>query len=169
MSNFEAAQHNQPAGKLKGWHVLMCFIGFFGLMFAVNGVFLYHAITSFPGEDVKKSYVQGLDYNRTLSARKAQRALGWNAQAGFEQDRLIFKLRDSNDQIVYAHRVDAEIRHSATTQKDQTLTLTRSPTGEYAAEVSELGAGQWTVRFKVFSQVDNSLIFEAQKNIVVLP
>ena len=59
----------QGTFELKGWHVLLILMAFFGVMFSVNGVFLYHAITSFPGEDVKKSYVQGLNYNDTLAVR----------------------------------------------------------------------------------------------------
>ncbi|MEO1305623.1 MAG: FixH family protein, partial [Pseudomonadota bacterium] len=80
---------------LKGWHVLLIMLGFFGIMFAVNGVFLYHAITSFPGEDIKKSYVQGLNYNDTLAVRAAQAELGWQAEAGLEDQTLVFRLFDA--------------------------------------------------------------------------
>ena len=169
MSNLEMTQEDQTTGGLKGWHVLLCFFGFFGLMFAVNGVFLYHAITSFPGEDVKKSYVQGLDYNRTLSARRAQQELGWTAQAGYDQGELVFQLRDRADRIIYAHRVDAEIRRVATAQGDRTLQLNRSASGEYSADVSDLEAGQWTVRFTVLSEDSGEIVFEAQKDIIVAP
>ena len=58
------ADETAPRGKLTGWHVLWIMLGFFGLMFTVNGIFLYHAITSFPGEDVKKSYLQGLEIGK---------------------------------------------------------------------------------------------------------
>ena len=50
---------------LKGHHVLFWLMGFFGLMFVVNGVFLWAALSSFPGEDVRHSYLQGLQYNQT--------------------------------------------------------------------------------------------------------
>ena len=169
MSNFDIAQKDRSSPGLKGWHVLMCFLGFFTIMFTVNGIFLYHAITSFPGEDVKKSYVQGLDYNRTLSARKAQRDLGWSAQAGHDQGKLIFQLRDRYGQSVFAHQVLADIRHAATTQKDQTVHLERSASGEYTADIHELEPGKWTVQFSVLSPEDETVIFQAHKNIVVTP
>ena len=34
-------------GQLKGWHALLWFLGFFGCMFVVNGIFLWTAITTF--------------------------------------------------------------------------------------------------------------------------
>ena len=70
-----SADPSSKSGKLTGWHVFWIMLGFFGLMFTVNGIFLYHAITSFPGEDVKKSYLQGLDYNSTLDAKGSDGAL----------------------------------------------------------------------------------------------
>ena len=90
---------NDIGKELKGWHVLLIMLGFFGVMFAVNGVFLYHAITSFPGEDVKKSYVQGLNYNQTLSARASQADLGWRAEAGLRDGTIAFRLFDAEAQL----------------------------------------------------------------------
>ena len=58
-----ASAARKPGFVLKGWHVLLMLVGFFGFMFVVNGIFLWAAITSFPGEDEQKSYMQGLHYN----------------------------------------------------------------------------------------------------------
>ena len=85
----QADTHLENSGtgrELKGWHVLLIMLAFFGVMFSGNGVFLFHAITSFPGEDVKKSYVQGLSFNDTLADRAAQAELGWLAEAGLVDD-----------------------------------------------------------------------------------
>ena len=153
---------------LKGWHVLIIFLCFFGVMFAVNGVFLYHAITSFPGEDVKKSYVQGLNYNDTLEARKAQRELGWTALAGYERGELIFQLEDAAGVSIYEHDVEAEVRRAATMNEDQVIMLARSASGDFRS-VMNLEPGQWSIRFKVRSTEDGRLLFEARKNITVVP
>jgi len=42
---------NKGAGpKLKGKHILFILLGFFGIVFAVNGYFAYSALHTFPGE-----------------------------------------------------------------------------------------------------------------------
>ena len=66
-------------GQLKGWHALLWFVGFFGFMFVVNGIFLWTAITTFPGEDTEKSYAVGLAYNREIARRAHQAEAGWGA------------------------------------------------------------------------------------------
>ena len=155
--------------QLKGWHVLIIMICFFSVMFTANGIFLYHAITSFPGEDVKKSYVQGLDYNRTIEARRNQEELGWSASAGYIDGQLIFQLKDKDGNYVYGHNVEAEIRRDVTVNDDRTLQLTRTASGDYFANIADLEAGQWSVRFVVRPQESDNIVFKAHKTITVLP
>ena len=161
---------NGPArGRLTGWHVLFIMLGFFGVMFAVNGVFLYHAITSFPGEDVKKSYLQGLDYNSTLQAKAAQQALGWQAAAGVEDDRLVFRLSDATGESLSSYHVTAQLRRAACDTGDQMLVLQPSDAGEYVSDVSRLEVGRWDVRFEVLESETGSVKFIADKRITILP
>ena len=154
---------------LRGWHVLLAFLAFFGVMFCVNGIFLYHAITSFPGEDVKKSYVQGLDYNQTLEARRVQRDLGWYASAGLREDSIVFEIRNRDGRVLYGHTVEAHIRHAADTSLDQRIPLIRSASGQYSADVSSLRAGKWHVQFDVRSHDGGEILFQAHKEISVSP
>lgn len=169
MSTFEVPHENDKKRGLKGWHVFLIFLGFFSLMFTVNGIFLYHAITSFPGEDVKKSYVQGLDYNRTLNTRQTQRELGWRASAGYENGELIFHLRDQEGKALSRHMVDADIRHAATTRKDMLIRLSPTADGNYAARLPSIEPGQWNVRFLVRSASDEEIVFEAHKALNIKP
>jgi len=64
--------------KLTGWHVLAVFVLFFGVVFAVNGVMTYVALTTFSGIETPNAYQEGRDYNETLAAAAAQKALGWS-------------------------------------------------------------------------------------------
>ena len=61
--------------KITGWHVLFSVIAFFGVITAVNAVMISYAVKSFPGEDQKKSYMQGLQYNKVLEEKKLQEQL----------------------------------------------------------------------------------------------
>ncbi len=66
--------------RITGWHVLAGMILFFSTIIAVNAVFISLAVQSFPGEDQRRSYVQGLEYNDVIAQRRAQAALGWTAR-----------------------------------------------------------------------------------------
>ena len=69
-----------PARELKGWHVLIIFIVFFGIMLGVNVLMVVQAIRTFPGEVNSQPYEAGLAYNHTLKQMATERALGWRAK-----------------------------------------------------------------------------------------
>ena len=119
---------------LSGRHVLYWMSGFFAAMFVVNGIFLYFAITSFPGEDTKKSYLQGLNYNQTLDTRAAQDALGWRAEIGLREDHIVLRLTDSDGQTLHNLTATGELRRRASGRFDQTLTFEQATNGTYIAK-----------------------------------
>jgi nitrogen fixation protein FixH len=136
-------------GQLKGWHALIWFLGFFGFMFVVNGIFLWTAITTFPGEDVDKSYLAGVDYNHELARRAAQETAGWQAEIGSvrtgEAEVLTVRLMTRDGLALPAFETHALLRHPANRNLDQTLALTANGGGEYLAHVEGLAPGTWTV------------------------
>lgn len=160
--------HIERGGKeLKGWHVLLIMLSFFGVMFAVNGVFLFHAITSFPGEDIKKSYVQGLTYNDTLAERAAHADLGWQAEAGVRDGQLVLRLHDAEDQPLSNQLVIGEMRRLATHQDDQVLTFQPKLSGEYIANMERLAAGQWLLRVSVLNANGEDVLFRVEKTLIM--
>ncbi len=69
--------------RLKGKHILFILFGFFGIVFAVNGVFVYSAISTLPGEERGATYEAGVRYNTTLAEARAQESLHWSHKAQF--------------------------------------------------------------------------------------
>ena len=65
--------------RLTGRQVLWILVAAFGVVFAVNGMMAWLAEKSFPGLVSNDAYREGLEYNRTIAARQAQAALGWQA------------------------------------------------------------------------------------------
>ena len=160
----------EPIGtgkELKGWHVLLIMLAFFGVMFSVNGVFLFHAITSFPGEDIKKSYVQGLSFNETLADRAAQAELGWSAEAGLVDERVILRLQDAADAPLSNQIVVGELRRLATHQEDRAISFQPRISGEYVADTGPLGPGQWLLRVNVFDAQGETVLFHVEKTLIV--
>ncbi|WP_169711831.1 FixH family protein [Henriciella litoralis] len=156
-----------PDAKLKGWHVLLIFLAFFGVMFAVNGVFLYNAITSFPGEDVKKSYVQGLDYNDTIEARREQVAAGWKIRAGVDGDRLRVEMDAPETVATRGLIVTATMRRTVTQNGDIELILaTDKPGAVFSAALPDLAPGRWEVLLKA-STGDEDVVAQARKTVVI--
>ncbi|MGB3625456.1 MAG: FixH family protein [Henriciella sp.] len=156
-----------PDAKLKGWHVLLIMLGFFGVMFAVNGVFLYSAITSFPGEDVEKSYVQGLDYNSTLEARRAQAEAGWTVRAGVEAGTLIVELGAAEGEPVSTLAVTATLRRLVTDADDLIVALQPAGSrGRYESELPGLDTGRWEILIEA-RRKDGSLAASARKEVLL--
>ena len=67
------------AFEIKGWHVLLALLGFFGAVSAVDVGMAVQAYRTFPGEVSASPYEDGLQFNRTLAERAEARALGWKA------------------------------------------------------------------------------------------
>ncbi len=160
--------------ELRGWHVLLMFLAFFAVMFAVNGVFLYSAVTSFPGEDVRKSYLQGLSYGDTLAQRAAQAELGWTAAIGLADGAVVLRIDDhAGRRAAGSLVVTGEVRRAVTAAGDADLAFTAIGGGEYRAPVRALETGEWIVRVSAWedrhaaADPEAQPLFEARKTLYI--
>lgn len=163
---------NKPSKVMKGHHVLFWMMGFFGLMFVVNGVFLWAAITSFPGEDVHHSYLQGIHFNDRLSAQAYQEKMGWRSEVGLltsdDGDVLICRILGPDGSALAAGPVTAEMRRAATQNSDIVLTLAPVGGGEYQASLPLLAEGAWHVIIDTnIHDGDAEVPFHAVKKIIL--
>lgn len=136
--------------RLNGWHVFLMLCAFFGFMFIVNGIFLWAALSSFPGEEEQKSYLQGLHYNEAISARQVQEEQGWSAQIGLTStttgDRLVVRLLQRDGSPLATQDVQAQLRRTVTGVEDVPVILQRGADGDYFADVALLDKGVWEAR-----------------------
>lgn len=141
------AQSKKPF-ELTGRHVLFIMIGFFGAIIAVNVVFVRYAVESFPGEQVKKSYYQGLKYNEALEEKDRQAEKGWRMLlttppiAG-EQSLIDVKLVNKDGSPIYSASLEGTLTRPTT--DDGTKILSFYPIGEgiYQSKISDLTIGAW--------------------------
>lgn len=152
--------------EVRGWHVLAALLGFFAIIIAVNVGFAVIAVRSFPGEDVRRSYLQGLAYNDTLAARRAQAALGWTASAGIEGDAagatVLVELRSRDGQPIESANVTGELRWPTDSRRDRALNFERVGEGRYRAPVGALPRGRWQLRASASDASGGALDFESE-------
>ena len=138
------------SGTIQGVHVLWGMIAFFAAILAINIGFTIVAVRTFPGEYVRKSYLQGLHYNAILAERARARALRWTATADLrtasEGAVLHVELSQPSGAPIIDAEVRAMLRRPATDRDDRTLALQHVGAGAYEAPVGALGPGVWTLR-----------------------
>jgi nitrogen fixation protein FixH len=167
-----AAATTRKPFRLTGWHVFLMLCAFFGFMFIVNGIFLWAALSSFPGEDEQKSYLQGLHYNEAISARRIQEEQGWSAQIGLTPtesgDRLVIRLLDSDGSSLAAQDLQAQLRRTVTGVEDVPISLQRSENGDYYADISLLDKGAWEARVQASVPYGTDQVeFVASKKLII--
>lgn len=138
-------------GELTGRHVLYAMIGFFGVVFLVNGTFVYFATSSWTGLETDNAYIRGLAYNRTLEAASAQDALGWDMQfdvaaPGLRSAVLTARVVNVEAAPVRGLTVAVEIRRPATDAEDRMVALEESDPGVFSGAVDLPFAGNWDMR-----------------------
>lgn len=159
-------------GTIRGVHVFWVIAGFFAVTIAVNAFFIVNAVGSFPGEDVRNSYVQGNDYNATLERRVEQERLGWSSQAGLEgageDAKLVFRLTDAEGRPVGGRAVEARFRIIGRSREEAVLRLPEAEPGVYANIFLMPGPGRVALKLVVAGDEGAEPVFLAEK-VLVLP
>lgn len=142
---------------ITGRHVLIGFLGFFGLIFAVNGALVYFAIDSWPGLDVEGAYERGLNYNDTLDAAERQAKLNWNSRVAIigrtgEPQTVRVDIADRDGRPVTGLTVAADIRRTTHQGADQRVSLKERGPGIYSATVNLSLAGIWRIAIEAQSK-----------------
>ncbi|MEQ8404865.1 MAG: FixH family protein [Oceanicaulis sp.] len=131
--------------RIKGWHVLAGMVAFFGVIFTVNAIFITVALDTFPGEETRRSYVQGLAYNDVIAEREAQAALGWSAAANLTPTQVLVAVTDADGAPVANLQFTGTLQHPANMQLDRTLAFEELRPGVYGADTQGLEEGLWTL------------------------
>lgn len=135
---------------IRGWHVLVGFLTFFGLVVGLDACFAVWAYRTFPGEVSKTAYEDGLAYNRTLAERAREKALGWTVQVsqGGRPGLVLVEIQDAAGVPIEAARVTATFARPATDVGAQTLALRRTGPGRYAGAAA-VSPGGWDLTLTI--------------------
>lgn len=129
-----------------GRHMAIVMVVSFGVIIAVNLVLAYSAVKTFPGLEVKNTYVASQNFD---ARRNAQMALGWDVRADATGGLLILSITDAAGTPVRAQSLEAVLGR-ATHIKDDTSPDFQFDGTAYVAPV-ELGAGNWNIRMKAMA------------------
>lgn len=137
--------------ELSGRHVLFGLIGFFAVIFAVNGVFLYKALSTYTGVVSNEPYRAGLHYNERIAAEEQQTKLGWKVELA-DVDRsgtVRVVVETASGEPVRGLEGVAHLGRPSTAEMDRTLKLREASPGVYAAQADRLDAGAWLLDAKL--------------------
>ncbi|MGV6801899.1 MAG: FixH family protein [bacterium] len=149
--------------KLTGWHVLFVVVLFFSIITAVNAIMITYALKTFPGENQKKSYLQGLHYNQTLQAREKQSELGWRVilldgdHLPADNTSIKVSVLDKLGQPVSGLHFTATIGRSVTDKEDRDIVFEELNSGTYITQEKDLSAGQWVLILSASNNMDQEI------------
>jgi nitrogen fixation protein FixH len=147
-------------GEITGRHVLAITTTAFAVIIGVNALLAYKAVSTFPGLEVKNSYVASQDFN----ARKAaQEALGWSMSPAYQDGRMTLAFTARDGQPVAVN--DLQVLVGRTTEASDDTFPTFARDGDiYAADVA-LHQGKWMI--KVTATSADGTLFEQRSELFV--
>ena len=145
--------------EIKGWHVFTGFAAAFGVIIAVNLTLAYQAVHSFPGLEVKNSYIASQTFD---VERKAQDALGWDVTALLEGNDLVLTFLHDGQPV--APKIEQATFGRATTVAADQIPDFVFDGRSYRAAV-QVPDGNWNLRLRVRA-ADGTLF---QRRIIIGP
>ena len=140
---------SESAQGLKGKHVLLAVLAFFGTIFIANGIFLYAALSTYTGVVAQEPYRKGLHYNQRIAAAERQEQLGWSTDVALRPDAgLLLEVRDREGRPVSNLLISGVLGRPSTNQHDRSVTLSEVEPGRYAVPVGSLSPGAWLVNLE---------------------
>jgi nitrogen fixation protein FixH len=159
----------QKTRELTGKHVLLWFLGFFALIFAVNGVLVKAATSTFGGVETSSSYKAGLLFKQDIAAAEQQDALHWRIDGRIARNAggaavLDISARNDGGMPLTALTATARLAHPADERLDHLVTLGRVGPGQFHGE-TQANAGQWELIIDLYR--DDVRMFRSRSRVTL--
>ncbi|WP_095589461.1 FixH family protein [Actibacterium ureilyticum] len=129
------------AKELTGRKVLLITVSAFAVIIGVNIFMAVKAVSTFPGLEVKNSYVASQEFDQR---RAAQEALGWSIATRYEGGLLHLYFTDSQGQPVIPETIEVLIGRTTEAQ-DDIRPVFSGYNGTYSTPI-DLDHGKWMMR-----------------------
>ena len=156
-NNHGSGRAGRPYGKEKtqdasreftGRMALLCLLGFFAAVFAVNGVMIHEALSTFSGVETDSAYQAGRKFEQDVAMARAQDARQWRVDAKVEPmpdgtARLDIVACDAAGQPLAGLDAAAKFERPTDSRLDRNVTVAESSAGSFRGSVEDLPTGQW--------------------------
>lgn len=151
------------AGKeLTGRKVLAITLGFFGVVLATNLTGAWFAVRTFPGLEVKNTYVASQNFDDELAANAR---LGWQVEGAYSDGAVILTILDAEGRPAPVAGIDAFIGRATHANDDVQLEFAQ---GESPYRMAiPLEGGKWELRLK--ATAPDGTVFRQRHEIIVRP
>jgi len=126
--------------ELRGVHVLLILLGAFGVIILANLALTVAAVRSFPGMEVRNSYVASQQFEER---RLRQEHLGWQSSATYDGSTLAVAVRTANGMPAELARFSAKVVRP-THQRSDIMPGYRFDGTSYVAPM-DLAPGYWNI------------------------
>lgn len=152
-ANAPAGASGKPGFTLKGHHIFMMLVAFFGVIGSVNAYMITMALKTLPGVEAKSAYEQSQKFNKGLEALAEQNRKGWQVDVvtgGLKHGTpLTVQVRDNTGAAILGMKVIAKLQRPTNASLDHTLDLREIGSGVYSASLPDLQLGQWRLAVEV--------------------
>ncbi|WP_380054532.1 FixH family protein [Falsihalocynthiibacter sp. SS001] len=131
---------------ITGRHVFFVVTGAFAIIIGVNLTMAYFAVSTFPGLEVKNSYVASQHFD---DDRAAQVALGWTVEPTYADGVLEIAITDKTGAPVEVQGLTGILGRATHRQSDSTPEFTFA-NGVYSTPAT-LGVGNWNFRMEAIA------------------
>lgn len=129
--------------ELTGRHVALIFCGAFSVIITVNLALAFNAVSTFPGLEVKNSYVASQTFDKN---RDAQQALGWSVLAEARAGQVTLSVTDADGAPVEVANLKATLGRATHVQDDSTPDFQFN--GRRYVAQADLAPGNWNIRME---------------------
>jgi nitrogen fixation protein FixH len=155
--------------ELTGRAVLVWLVGFFAVIFAVNGWLVQAATSTFGGLETPSSYKAGLMFESEVARAERQQALRWHVDGKLTRDRTgdaVFdvSVRDAQGAPVTGLSADATLAHPADARLDRVIHLSRIGAGEFHGQANG-HSGQWELIIDFYR--DHERVFRSRSRVTL--
>lgn len=133
--------------ELTGRHVIFIFCGAFSIIISVNLALAFNAVSTFPGLEVKNSYVASQDFDRN---RAMQQSLGWSVLAEARDGQVLLTVRDAQGAPVEVATLEATLGRATHVKDDSTPDFKFD--GQRYVAPADLRPGNWNIRMVATSE-----------------
>jgi len=136
---------SRPPKPITGRTVLLYFMGFFGIIFAMNFYMVHVAVSSFSGVETESAYKAGLSFKNDVAAAHAQDARHWSVEAslrGSDVNSVVITARDAHGTALAGLTPEVRLAHPTDKRRDVVLELVELTPGQFQS-LMPIPGGQW--------------------------